>query len=227
MNLLCVDTSTSSCSVALFQGDRLLSEAVYTAGKTHSRQLMSIIHGILDGCGCGPSDIGGMAVARGPGTFTGLRIGISTVKGLAAATCVPVVGVNSLAALAFPFFLSHRPVVPMIDARRGEVYHARYRGGSGASQPETPVSVSAPEAVASELPEDAILVGSGAVLYREIFETRCPGICFADPTQHVIRAASVGMLAMARFRRQDVDSVDALIPEYVRKSDAQIQMPGP
>jgi tRNA threonylcarbamoyladenosine biosynthesis protein TsaB len=223
MNLLAVDTSTTSCSAALFCGDRLLAEVVYAAGKTHSRHLMSMIHRILEECRCEPADVGGIAVTRGPGTFTGLRIGISTVKGLAEATGTPVVGVSSLAALAFPFALHDCPVVAMIDARRGEIYYTQYRGST---QPATRVSVGAPETVAAALPENAILVGSGALLYRRVFENRSPRIRFADTMQHVIRAASVGRLALERFRKQDVDPIDALIPEYVRKSDAQIQMAG-
>jgi len=223
MNLLAVDTSTTSCSVALFNGDRLLAEAVYTAGKTHSRHLLSMIHRILVDCRCDPADIGGIAVTRGPGTFTGLRIGISTVKGFAAATGAPVVGVSSLAALAYPFALHDCPVVAMIDARRGEIYYTQYRDDT---QPATRVSVGAPETVAAALPEKALLVGSGALLYREVFENRCPRVRFADTTQHVVRAASVGMLALVRFKQHDVDPIDALIPEYVRKSDAQIQMAG-
>ena len=226
MNLLAVDTSTTSCSVALFNGDRLLAETVYAAGKSHSRHLVSMIHAILETCGCDPADIGGIAVTRGPGTFTGLRIGISTVKGLAAATGAAVVGISSLAALAFPFSQLDSSVVAMIDARRGEVYHARYHGGSGSPVPATRPAVCTPESAAAALPAGSILVGSGAVLYREVFETRCPHIRFADVTQHVIRAASVGRLAMARFRRQAIDSTEALIPEYVRQSDAQIQMSG-
>lgn len=223
MNLLAVDTSTTSCSVALFSGDRLLAETLYAAGKTHSRHLMSMIHRMLERCRCEPEDIDGIAVTRGPGTFTGLRIGISTVKGLAAATGASVVGVSSLAALAFPLTLHDCPVVAMIDARRGEVYYTQYRGSV---QPATRVSVAAPETTAAALPEDAVLVGSGALIYREVFENRSPGIRFADTTQHVIRAASVGRLAMVRFKQGDVDPIDALIPEYIRKSDAQIQMAG-
>jgi tRNA threonylcarbamoyladenosine biosynthesis protein TsaB len=107
---------------------------------------MSMIHRVLERCRCGPSDIGGIAVTRGPGTFTGLRIGISTVKGLAVATGAPVVGVSSLAALAVPFALLDCPVVAMIDARRGEVYHTQYRGDLHAA---TRVSVVAPETAAA------------------------------------------------------------------------------
>ena len=226
MNLLAVDTSTTSCSVALFKDNRLQVETIYAAGKSHSRHLLSMIHTILETCGCDPADIGGIAVSRGPGTFTGLRIGISTVKGLALATGASVVGISSLAALAFPFSGLDGSVVAMIDARRGEVYHARYRGGSGSPEPATRPAVCTPESAAAALPVGSILVGSGAVLYREVFETRCPHIRFADATQHVIRAASVGRLAMTRFRRQAIDSTEGLIPEYIRQSDALIQMSG-
>ena len=223
MILLAVDTATTSCSVALFKDEGLLAETVYTAGKTHSRHLLSMVHGILENCRLGPADIGGIAVTRGPGTFTGLRIGLSTVKGLASAIRVPVAGVSSLAALAFPFHLLDCPVVAMIDARRGEIYHAQYGGSPFATWAVAPVSLDVPEAAAAVLPENALLVGSGAVLYRDVFASRCPKIRFADPTQHVIRAASVGMLALARFNTQAADSIATLIPDYIRKSDAQIQ----
>lgn len=224
MKLLAVDTSTTSCSVALLEDNRLAAEETYAAGKPHSRHLLSIIDRILAACGCEPAQLDGIAVTRGPGTFTGLRIGISTVKGLAVATQAQVVGVSSLAALALPLALLDRPVVAMIDARRGEVYYAQYRGGRTAFETVAPVAVGAPETAAALLPADAILVGSGAELYREVFAARCPAIRFADPTHSVIRAAFVGRLAMARFERHDVDAIDTLIPEYVRKSDAQIHM---
>lgn len=226
MKLLAVDTSTTSCSVALFEDDRLLMEITDTTGETHSRQLLSAIHRMVDRCGCRIKDVGRIAVTRGPGTFTGLRIGIGTVKGLAAATGASVVGVASLAALAYPLRWSERPVVAMLDARRGEIYHAQYRCGGDEPEAVTPVDVGSPEAVAAVLPEEAVLVGSGAVLYRRAFEAHCPGLRFADPIQNVIRAASVGMLGMARFLRQDIDSAEALVPDYIRKSDAQIQMSG-
>lgn len=224
MKILAIDTATTSCSVALLNDRQLLAEAVYTAGKTHSRHLLSIIQGILDRCGMGPDQLDGIAVTRGPGTFTGLRIGISTVKGLATALAIPVVGVSSLAALVYPLAWSRRPVVAMIDARRGEVYHACYGGKIGSIASNGPPGVGSPETVAAELPENAILVGSGAVLYRSLFEERIPGIQFADENAHIIRAASVGRLALGRFVDRELSSIGALVPEYIRKSDAQIQM---
>ncbi|BBO73780.1 tRNA (adenosine(37)-N6)-threonylcarbamoyltransferase complex dimerization subunit type 1 TsaB [Desulfosarcina widdelii] len=223
MNILAVDTATGSCSVAFLKDRRLIAEEVYTAGKTHSRHLMAIIDHILDRCEIAPADLDGIAVTRGPGTFTGLRIGLSTVKGLAAAIAKPVVGVSSLAALAFPLAWTRKPVVAMIDARRGEIYHARFSGGNG-SEPSGKERVSGPQEAAKTLPEGAVLAGSGAVLYREVWESRRPDIRLAPETAHVIRAASVGMLAMHRFENQAADPADVLVPKYIRKSDAQIHM---
>jgi len=207
--------------VAFLKARRLIAEEVYTAGKTHSRHLMAIIDHILDRCEIAPADLDGVAVTRGPGTFTGLRIGLSTVKGLAAAIAKPVVGVSSLAALAWPLAWSRRPVVAMIDARRGEIYHARFSGAVG-SEPSEKAMVSDPEAASETLPEGAILVGSGAVLYRNVWESLRPDIRLAPETAHEIRAASVGMLAVGRFESRTADSVEVLVPEYIRKSDAQI-----
>jgi tRNA threonylcarbamoyladenosine biosynthesis protein TsaB len=208
--------------VDLYSDERLLAETTFTSGKTHSRHLMSMIQGLFGRCECHVADIDAFAVARGPGTFTGLRIGISTVKGLAAATRARVVGVSSLAALALPLMGGAQSVVAMIDARRGEVYHAHYHDGIE----QVSVSAASPEAVAETLPDGAVLVGSGALLYAELFTARCPHIRIADRTQHVIRAAAVGRLASARILRGDVDMIDALVPEYIRKSDAQIQLSG-
>lgn len=223
MNILAVDTATGSCSVAFLKDRRLIAEEVYTAGKTHSRHLMAIVEHILDRCEIAPVDLDGIAVTRGPGTFTGLRIGLSTVKGLAAAIAKPVVGVSSLAALAFPLAWTRTSVVAMIDARRGEIYHARFFGRDR-SEPSGKARVSGPEEAAELLPAGAILAGSGALLYRDVWESRRPDVRVAPETAHVIRAASVGMLAMDRFENKAADRADALVPEYIRKSDAQIHM---
>ncbi len=228
MKLLAVDTSTVSCSVALLDETRLLCEMTYGAGKTHSRHLMSMIDCVFKRCDAAPGDIDGIAVTKGPGTFTGLRIGLSTVKGLAIAAGIPVVGVSSLAALAYPMRNTNRNVVTMIDARRGEVYHDRFDVKGLAIDPslDSDPKVAAPEEVAEMLPEDALLIGSGAILYRALFLKKCPSVEFGEPMQHVIRAASVGLLSMSRFRRKSFDPVYALTPQYIRKSDAQIHHVG-
>lgn len=225
MNLLAVDTATTSCSVALFRDRELTGEAVFTAGRTHSRHLMSMIGEILTRSDLAVGDIDAIAVTRGPGTFTGLRIGLSTVKGLALAADARVVGVSSLAALAVPLALIAAPVVAMIDARRGEVYHARFQCDGDLPRQVGPVAVDPPERVAAGLPKDALLVGSGAVLYRDLF-TGQSSVRFAGGVQHTIRGASVGALGQAILDAGVQMSAAELVPEYIRKSDAQIQLSG-
>jgi tRNA threonylcarbamoyladenosine biosynthesis protein TsaB len=112
----------------------------------------------------------------------------------------------------------------MIDARRGEVYCAIHDPRNDAISKDIGVFVCAPETVMDRVAESSLLVGSGAISYRMIFESGRRGYRFADPAFHVIRASSVGLLALERFRRNEIDSVETLAPEYVRPSDAQIQI---
>ena len=121
MRVLAVDTATYSCSVAITDGDRLLSETTLVSGETHSRHLASLIEALTQTAGLSLEQMEGFAVSRGPGSFTGLRIGISTVKGLAVAGNRPMVGVSTLAALAWQVGPTDHLICPMIDARRDEV----------------------------------------------------------------------------------------------------------
>ncbi|MDL2268553.1 tRNA (adenosine(37)-N6)-threonylcarbamoyltransferase complex dimerization subunit type 1 TsaB [Desulfosarcina sp. OttesenSCG-928-A07] len=223
MILLAIDTAAAGCGVAVFQDDSLLLETVYLAGKTHSRHLADMIDAALKQCGIFPKAIDVIAVSKGPGTFTGLRIGISTAKGLAMATGAAVIGVSSLSALAFPFSQSPGPVVPMLDARRGEVYYSVYDTGRHIRMCREPEKVGPPEAVCSILPENAWLVGSGAVLYRDFFLAHGPrGIRFADTDHHVIPVVAVGRLALDPTCRQMTHDPGSLVPTYIRPSDAQV-----
>ena len=127
MRVLAVDTATSSCSVAIVDGEELVSEITLISGETHSRHLSSLIEALTRTAGLALEQIEGFAVTRGPGSFTGLRIGIGTVKGLAVAGNRPMAGVSTLAALAWQVGPTDHTICPMVDARRNEVYAAFYR----------------------------------------------------------------------------------------------------
>ena len=126
MILLAADTASRSCGVAVVEDGAVLAEINDVSGQTHSRHLMAMVDRVLSMSVGGLDRVDGFAVTRGPGSFTGLRIGISTLKGLAEATGKPLVGVSSLEALAWQVFPAERLIVPMLDARRKEVYAARY-----------------------------------------------------------------------------------------------------
>ena len=131
MKLLAVDTSTRACSVAVVDQDRLACEITTGPAGTHSTHLLSLIRTALELSEMELHGIDGLAVCVGPGSFTGLRIGVSTVKGLAFATAKPVAGVSSLEALAQPCLPWPHLICAMLDARKGEVYAARYRARDG------------------------------------------------------------------------------------------------
>ena len=181
-----------------------------------------MIHDILNICHLSINDLDGFAVTIGPGSFTGLRIGLSAVKGLALANGKPVVGVSTLEVLAYQVFGTEKLVCPMMDARRKEVYAARYRFKNLKLEIEkSPMAVS-PEKAIENINEPCILVGDGASLYQDLIENRLgPKAVFTNFTQHFIRASTVGHLAIKRFNSSNTDDVHHIEPFYIRPSDAE------
>ena len=223
MKILAVDTATKSCCVAIVDKDSLLAEITNVREQTHSKHLMDMINTAVDLSGLKLTDLDGFAVTRGPGTFTGLRIGISSVKGLAVASGKPVVGVSSLDALALQASLSPYLICPLLDARRGEVYFSRYRIKDGCLKKEIEEQVFPPEKAISGLHEACIFVGNGASLYQKAILDNLGELAhFAPSLQSTIRASTVAYLSVDRFENADTDDISMLVPNYIRKSDAEI-----
>ena len=137
MKILAVDTATKSCSVAVIDEDTLLAESTSFNDQTHSRQLLNIIDTVLGKANLKIGQVDGFAVSIGPGSFTGLRIGISSVKGLAFSLNKPVVGVSSLQTLAFQCNQNPYLICPVLDARKQEVYYCHYRFNKGKMEKES------------------------------------------------------------------------------------------
>jgi tRNA threonylcarbamoyladenosine biosynthesis protein TsaB len=184
---------------------------------------MSLIDRAMDISGLNTVELDGFAVTIGPGSFTGLRIGISTIKGLAFASGKPVVGVSSLDALAFRFSDCERLILALLDARKHEVYGSMYRFQKGALIKEGGHWVLPPEKAVEGIDEPCLCIGDGAVLYRETIEKSLGKHArFAPPFTGQIRAGTVGWLAKEKFEKNETDDVALLVPCYIRKSDAQI-----
>jgi tRNA threonylcarbamoyladenosine biosynthesis protein TsaB len=224
MKILAVDTATETCSIAVVDGDTPLSELTLTRDQTHSKHIMEMIDFVLSISGLTVSDIDGFAVTKGPGSFTGLRIGISTVKGLAFASDKPIVGVSTLDALAFQFSLSPYLICPFLDARKGEVYFARYRSVNGILKTEVRQQVLPPESAVCDIKEPTLFVGNGAIIYRNIIQDQVGKFAhFAPISDNIVKAASVALLSMDRFNKGTTDDISTFIPCYIRKSDAEIK----
>jgi tRNA threonylcarbamoyladenosine biosynthesis protein TsaB len=223
MKILAVDTATNGCSVALTDGENLLAEINLVNTQTHSRHLVGMIAEACRLAGLAVSEMDAYAVVKGPGSFTGLRIGVSTVKGLAEAAGRPIVGISALRTLAEQAAAATLLVCPLIDARRGEVYFSTYRIADGVLVERHLEGVMRPEHALHSIDAPCTFVGNGAILYRSLIRDNVgAGAYFSDPSANHIRSSTVARLAWKRLKNGDSDEVSHLVPDYVRKSDARI-----
>ncbi len=220
MRVLAVETSTLAGGVALLDGERLRGEYVLDVAATHSERLLPAIERLLADAGYAPRDLTGLAVAVGPGSFTGLRIGLSTVKGLALALGVPVAAVPTLDAMAAALPFAALPVCPVLDARKGEVYACRYRWDGTAMRREWDYLALSPAALAARLDEPVILLGDGAPAIAS------PHARLAPPHRRLPSPAAVGVLGQARLAAGDTVPAAELVPIYLRPSEAELKRRG-
>jgi len=220
--LLVIDTSTTACSAALMVDGTLVAEFLVNAGTINSSGILRCVATVMECAGLTTGSLDAFGVALGPGSFTGLRVGIATVKGLAIATGRPTVGFSSLAMLAMNLPHAAFPVCPMLDARKSEVYTALYRCRS---LPETMVEdcVTAPADFLELIREPTLFVGSGALRYRELITARLGDLAlFAPSACHAPRASSGAILAEDLFSRGQVIHPGEMVPDYIRASEAEL-----
>jgi len=226
MNLLALETSTRMGSIALLSDGRLLSEFQTGIRPSYSEMLLPLIEQVLHTAGMAIRDIDLFAVARGPGSFTALRIGMSVMIGLAIATRKKIVSVPSLDGLAYNAYGSSHLICPMLDARRGELYYAFYRFAErGRLQRVTPYGVAPPERILADIDETVVLLGDGIALYGDRFaDALGERACVAPLHLHYPRAAAIGALALQRLNEVWHDAAqEAIMPLYVRPPDAEVK----
>ena len=229
MKVLAVDTSEQSCSLAVAQdGGRILCARFATGVKNHGETLMPMVEKMLkNDAAMALKDLDGFVVSRGPGSFTGLRIGLSMVKGLALATGKPVAGVSSLDGIAWQLSHASLPVCTLLDARRGEVYCAVYRFHGGRLTDKTAELALTPAALLDRVQGPTLFAGSGALFHGDTIVQRMgDAASFAPLFQCPVNAPA---LAHAFFNTPGVRLADPalLVPVYIRKSDAEINYTPP
>ncbi|MDM8518001.1 tRNA (adenosine(37)-N6)-threonylcarbamoyltransferase complex dimerization subunit type 1 TsaB [Desulfobacterales bacterium HSG16] len=221
MKILAVDTAATSCSVAVV-ADNVTSEQLLVSTRTHATHLMDMIDRVLKTSKIAFADLDGIAVTRGPGSFTGLRIGISTVKGLCAASGKPLVGISNLDALAFQIGISPYPVCVMLDARKKEVYCRTYKVDGKKIETMSAETVSRADEVVKSMDEPCLFVGSGAVLYKDIVSDLMGQSFFLPEPMNILRAGTIAHMSMDRFRAGETDDPALFAPRYIRKPDAAL-----
>lgn len=223
MRILSVDTATEICGVGVSTNGKLQVALSFSHGETHARHLMKGVRSVLDLAGVGLADIDAFAVTRGPGSFTGLRIGISTVKGMAMAMGKPVAGVSSLAVLAHQAGKSEGLICPMLDARRREVYWAVYHWQDDILVPLMPEQVGPPEHVGDHISGPCRFIGSGARLYqKQVSDHLKYQACWITGENAQLRIGWVARLARKNLLEGISDDISTFGPQYLRKSDAEL-----
>lgn len=229
--ILAFDTATNNCSIAVTTGDafsgRVVGALSFDSGVTHSRRLLGSIDWLLQSLDVKMSDISAVAVGLGPGSFTGLRIGMATAKGLCHGAGIKLIGISSLDAIAAPI-VSDRLICVVMDARKKEVYTCFYR-----MNPDSTVrrcsepAVLPPQKLAKQIDEPVTMAGDGLHVYSDTFAASLGDLVDMRPQNRWPDAVQIGYLAWSAYQKGSFLDIDGAKPEYIRSSDAQLSLVSP
>lgn len=223
MYVLGIESATPVAAVAVADDGGILAERMVFNNRTHSVNLLPMIKAVLEESEVGRHNLAGIAVSGGPGSFTGLRIGMSTAKALAQVLGLPVAGISTLETLAYPLAGSHELICPILNARKNEVYAAVYEhtnkpalAGPMAVQPETLAEL------LLELGRPVVFAGDGVAAYAALLKERLGELAtFAPLSANFPRGAAVAELGLVAFQKGiGIDPLD-LRPQYIRPSEAE------
>ena len=224
MKILAFETSAKAASVALMERGKLLGEAYQNTGLTHSQTLMVMAEDLLKACNLTPKDVEAVAVAAGPGSFTGVRIGVAAAKGFAWGGELPGYGVSPLEAMARNLGAWEGYVVPAMDARRSQVYTAIFHAEKGIlTRVEEDMAISLEELKEKikNFSEPVFLVGDGALLCYNTLLEEVPGLVLPPEHRMHQRAAGVALTAQVMMDAGDPGNGAELTPNYLRLSQAE------
>ena len=223
MLILAFETSAKAASVALWEGG-LLGESYQNTGLTHSQTLMVMAEDLLKQCGKAPADVTHVAVAAGPGSFTGVRIGVAAAKGFAWGRELPLCGVSTLEAMALTLGVWEGTVCCVMDARRNQVYNALFRAERGSItriREDRAISLEELGKDLGEIPGAIYLVGDGSELTHRTLKDTAANL--APPPEHRRhqRASGVALAAVRKIEAGEVCDAASLTPNYLRLSQAE------
>ena len=224
MLLLAFETSAKSCSAALHDGRGLLAESYQNSGLTHSQTLMVMAEDLLKVCGKSAADVTHLAVAAGPGSFTGVRIGVSAAKGFAWGAELPVYGVSTLQAMALGLGVMDGHICCCMDARRNQVYNAVFLAEGGRLTricEDRAIALADLKTELEHIDGPIYLVGDGAALAHKNLSAEIPELIL--PPEHRLhqRAGGVALAALDAISRGEPGDGAALQPNYLRMSQAE------
>lgn len=221
MFALGVDTSTDWLSAAVCDDAAVLSEVTFEAGRRHAERIVDTIDRALRAAGRELRDLDLLAVAHGPGSFTGIRIGVATLKGLALGANKPLVGVSSLRALARATITDADFLCPLLDARMDEVFGATFRRAGDSLTEVKAERVGPIEGFVSELPANAVIFGDGAARYADRLRAVAPNAVILPADASRPSGATVVAEGLAAFRAGNAGDPASVLPVYLRQSQPE------
>ena len=224
MLILAFETTAKAGSVALSENGRLLGEFYQNTGLTHSQTLLTMAEDLLRSCGKTAADVTAVAVAEGPGSFTGVRIGVAAAKGFAWGAEIPCYGISTLEAMAKTLGIWKGYVCPCMDARRSQVYNALFHVEGGIIrriQPDRAIALADLAEEVKNLEEPIFLVGDGSNLCYNTLRDAVPGLVLPPEHRMHQRASGVALLAEEKIAAGEPGDANALAPNYLRLSQAE------
>ena len=226
MKILGIDTSTMAANVAVLEDDKLICEYTINTKKTHSQKLMPMIENMLKLSDLDIKEIDAIAICVGPGSFTGLRIGMATAKAMAHVNNIPLIGVNSLEILGANMDLCNRNICSILDAQRNQVYMNKYILKDDKITELEEISIKPIDELLEEISssnEDWVLVGEAVYKYKEKIE-EISNITIPSPANNITKASTLCFVARGKMLANDqVYNCYNINPMYIRKSQAEEQ----
>jgi len=224
LNILSLNTSTKQYSLALLQNETVLGEYLLSSGSSHFRDLMPRIDDLLETTSLTPEQLEGVTVAIGPGSFTGIRVGLAVAKGLSKGLGIPLIGVPTLAGLASQIPHAREDICPLVTSKKGEVFAALFR-----RDPDNQL-IRIEEDASLKVADLPILIKSKTIIIGNDFTAQCPIILqyvgrkalLAPQILWNLRASSIGALGLQRLLEGSSDSVSELVPVYLRGADIRV-----
>lgn len=217
MKILSIDTSSSNCATALLEDDRVIDENSLNNGKTHSENLMPLIEELLKRNNTKLEDIGLISVSIGPGSFTGIRIGIASIKPIAEVYNIPVAGVTSLETLA-RIDETNRTKITLVDCKNNQVYFGAFDKDYNLIENYMADDVKNIIEIINKY-ENSVLIGDGANLHKELLKNNIKGIEILENSLQT--AENTGKIGYKKFLNNDLENADTISPLYLRKSQAE------
>ncbi len=223
MLILGIETSTFAGSLALIKDDFTLCEYNFNFGPKHNEKVVPAIKWLLKEANVKKEDLYGVSVASGPGSFTSLRVGISTAKALAFSLGIKLTSVSSLEVLASNIVATEYQICPIINAKKNEVYYAFFNNKDELGRIGDDSFIS-PEGLCEKIKEKTVFLGDGLIEYEELIKERLGSdALFAPSNLNTARASHCALLGRDKFLRNEFDDFTTLVPNYLRKSEAEIK----